>query len=46
MSDQEIELKLQIENSKEIIAKLLKLGAKFKSKKCQIDILYNSKYFN
>lgn len=46
MSEQEIELRLKVENKEELIEKLLKLGAKFKGKKQQTDILYDSKYFS
>lgn len=45
MSGQEIELRLKVENKEELVKKLLKLGAKFKGKKKQTDILFDSKYF-
>lgn len=45
MSEQEIELRLEVKNKNELIKKLLKLGAKFKGKKKQTDILFDSKYF-
>lgn len=45
MSEQEIELRLKVENKEGLVEKLLKLGVKFKSKKKQIDILFDSKYF-
>lgn len=46
MQDKEIEVKFQISNKKDIVQKLVHLGANFESKKKQIDILYNSKYFD
>lgn len=42
----EIELKLKIADKKAVVEKLLRAGAVFKSKKNQVDILYNSKYFD
>lgn len=42
----EIELKLKISDEGGVIDKLLKAGAVFESEKKQVDILYNSKYFD
>lgn len=46
MVEQEIELKIQISNAKSLVKKLIKIGSRLKSKRKQIDILYNSKYFD
>ncbi len=46
INNQEIELKLKVENRDELVGKLEGLGAKFKAKVNQKDILYNSKFYD